>query len=241
MTETPAAPPTFLVVDDHALLRDGIALNLRTLYPACQVLAAGSVREATEVLAREPAVDLVLLDLNLGETKGIDSLVQLKDWCEANRLQPRIVVLSAAAEYDEQLIVDAIVHCATGYISKGVSEAGLKRAIDLTLSGGVCMPEGFRAQGEQALLGTGERPSLLELFTPREAEIAELLQLGLSYKEIARQLVRGEQAHVVSDHTVRAHVQRMAWKLRVRAPGFAEAMPAKAAVVTALATLRAAA
>lgn len=230
-----------LVVDDDFGARGGVAMTLRSLYPAATVFEAESVEAATLSLQQHPDMRLVLLDLNLEHTRGLDTLVRLQQWCEASDITPRILVLSAAAEYDESLITQAIDLCATGFIPKGTKLEIFRSALELTLAGSIYIPEQYlRATAAQrrtdAVPAAPSQPTDAPSFTPRERDVAALLVQGLSYKQIARRLA-GPGA-TMSDHTVRVHVQRIAWKLRVSETADGLPMTAKAAIIAAFAERR---
>lgn len=221
----------FLIVDDDFGPRRGMVQTLGDFYPEAILHQAASVAAATAALAEHPDMTLVLLDLNVEDSRGIDTLHSVKRWCEANDCDPRIVVMSAAADYDESIVTQAIENCATGFIAKGSSEEVFRSAIELTLAGSIYIPERY------LLSRRGHGPSVADpAFTPRERQVAALLIQGLTYKQIARRLA--EPGKSMSDHTVRVHVQRMAWKLRVVADVETDNLAAKAAVLTAFADRR---
>lgn len=206
-----------LIVDDHPLSRDGTALALRAAHAGADVMQAASLNESFALLADTGHVDLVLLDLNLGDSQGVDTLIRFKAWCEAHDRDARIVVLSGHAE---PALVRAVVNeCATGFIVKASSHAVFQQAIGLTLAGGVYIPaqalRDMHPVGGSAAVAMSEAtgPSPLQL-TPREHNVAALLVQGYTYKRIARELERGD-GRPVSEHTVRAHVGHIAWKLGV--------------------------
>lgn len=223
-----------LVVDDDFGSRAGMAHTLGTFYPDCTVHQAASVAQATAALSALPEITLVLLDLNVEDSRGIGTLRQLKQWCEAADRNPRIVVVSGAADYDDTLIPEAIEHCATGFITKGTRVEVFRLAIDLTLAGSLYIPERYLLARRRT--STAPSPEESVSFTARERQVAALLIQGLTYKQIARRLSGPERP--MSDHTVRVHVQRMAWKLRLTDDGASEALTAKAAVLTAFADRR---
>lgn len=223
----------FLIVDDDFGSRTGMARTLGDLYPDVKLHEAGSLREAVAKLEQTRSMRLVLLDLNLEDSRGTDTLRGLKEWCEREDCNPRLVVVSAAGDYDEKIIVKAIDNCATGFIPKGTSLEVFRSAIDLTLAGSIFIPERYlRAKRPKKLNSESEEEPR---FTEREKQVASLLVQGLSYKQIAKQLEQDEPGRVMSDNTVRVHVQRMAWKLKVAVEPHGEGLSAKAAVLTALA------
>lgn len=222
-----------LIVDDDFGARGGLAQTLKDLYPSAEVHEARSVAQAVDALTAEPSMDLVLLDLNVEDSRGIQTLRSLKAWCEQSECNPRIVVVSAAADYDERLIPEAIENCATGFIAKGTSIEIFKSAIDLTLAGAIYIPERYLSSKRRKPV----TPSSDEVnFTSREKQVAALLIQGLTYKQIARRLA--EPSRPMSDNTVRVHVQRIAWKLRVNDDVGNDGLAAKAAVITAFAERR---
>ncbi len=199
-----------LVVDDHPLIRDGTRLVLRDIDPAVEVLEAESLEQTLEVLGSTGRVDLILLDLELGDSQGIATLRALRAWTEQNELSPRVVVLSGHCEV--ALVREVINDYGTGFIQKATPNAIFRHAISITLEGGVYIPEMVLHQMDAPHAFAGE-PRALAL-TPRESEVAALLVQGLTYKRIARELER-LGGKPISDHTVRAHVGNIAWKLGV--------------------------
>lgn len=203
-----------LIVDDHPMTRDGTAIALSAADPAMEIFQAESLLQAFELLARLRSIELVLLDLDLDDSRGVATLRTFKDWCDAHGVDARIVVLSGHCEPD--LVRDVVDHFATGFILKATSQALFKHAIGLTLAGGVYIPEvALRQMG--ALQNLASQPAMnappLGL-TPREVEVASLLVQGYTYKKIARGLERAD-GKPVSEHTIRAHVGNIAWKLGV--------------------------
>jgi len=134
---------------------------------------------------------------------------------EQHAIDARVVVLSAACDVD--LVRDVIEHYGTGFILKATSRAIFINAVLLTLAGGVYIPEiALRQMGGSSSApptATDGAAHGIEL-TRREAQVAALLVHGHTYKRIARELEK-QDGHPISDHTVRVHVGRIAWKLGV--------------------------
>lgn len=238
----------FLLVDDDFGARRGVAQTLADFYPGVTLHEAGSLAEATKALAAASGIGLVLLDLNVEDSRGLDTLRALKAWCEDHDRNPRIVVMSAAADYDDALIPQAIEHCATGFIVKGTRVEVFRSAIDLTLAGSIYIPERYlQAAARRASAAASAAPAEPSPVPPsqaggeidlteRECDVLALLVQGLSYKQIARRL--STPGRSMSDNTVRVHVQRIAWKLRVADQIDGDQLTAKAAVLTAVAQRR---
>lgn len=221
----------FLIVDDDFNACGGMSQTLRSQYPDCTLHTARSLAGAIAALAAHGGIGLVLLDLNLDDSKGLDSLRALKSWCEDQGRNPRIVVVSAAADFDDQLVTQAIEHCATGFISKGLTEEVFRSAIALTLAGSIFIPQSYLAARTRPTTATPQVH-----LTPRERQVAGLLLQGLTYKQIARQLLSAQDEQTLSDATVRVHVQRMAWKIKSGGAAPADDVPAKAMVLAYLAS-----
>ncbi len=203
-----------LIVDDHPMTRDGTAIALGAADSSMEIFQAGSLLQAFDLLGQLRSVDLVLLDLDLEDSHGVGTLRIFKEWCEVHGFDARIVVLSGHCEPD--LVRDVVDHFATGFIQKATSQAMFKHAIGLTLAGGVYIPEVALRQ-----MGAPQNPALPPpmntpplALTPREVEVASLLVQGYTYKKIARELERAD-GKPISEHTIRAHVGNIAWKLGV--------------------------
>lgn len=202
----------YLIVDDHPLTRGGTTVALRELDPAADVVEADSLAQALESLGAHSEIALILLDLNLGDSDGIETLVTVRSRCMTRATPARIVVLSGVCDAD--LVRSVIEQFATGFILKATPREVFSSAIALTLAGGIYIPPIVLSQwkapaGQGAAAGPAPPVSL----SPRETEVAALLIQGLTYKRIAREL--GRTGAVLSEHTVRAHVGNIAWKLGV--------------------------
>jgi DNA-binding NarL/FixJ family response regulator len=164
---------TILLVDDHAIVRDGLKRLLSTL-DLGEVLEAANGREAL-VLARARRPDLVILDLNLPGLGGLELLRRLIQ-LEASR----VLVLSMHAEplYAKR----ALEAGAAGYVTKNVSPEELLTAVRRVAAGGRYV----EAEIAQALAVQGsESAASFDNLTPRELEIMRLLATGASLAEIA--------------------------------------------------------
>ncbi|MEY4750750.1 MAG: hypothetical protein RIQ60_2964 [Pseudomonadota bacterium] len=126
-----------LLVDDHALMREGLALLMRQAFPQLQLLQAASLGEACICVGNQPGIELVLLDLNLRDSSGVDSVRRLR------RAAPNARVVVLSADFDRDTVQQALAAGASDFIPKtarrGVIEQALRRAldglIDLTSSG----------------------------------------------------------------------------------------------------------
>ncbi len=185
------APIRVLIVDDHPVVRAGLASLLRNESTLKVVGSAHSADEALSLLDRF-AVDLMLLDLRMPKISGIDLLHMLKDRPNS----PAVVILSSY-EYEDE-IYRAVKAGARGYLSKDASRAEIVAAVSTVSSGGRYFPPGVAAR-------IAERESRTSL-SPREVEILEMVAKGLTNKEIGRVLQ-------ISHYTVRNHINHISAKL----------------------------
>jgi two-component system NarL family response regulator len=182
-----------LIVDDHPVVRAGLASMLGTQAGLHVVGAASGGEEALKLLQRE-SVDVILLDLRMPGMKGIEVLRKLGNTPSS----PRVIVLTSY-ETDED-IYRAVQAGAQGYLVKDTPQKEMIEAITAVNSGKRYIPRHIGARLADRMM----RSSL----TSREIEILEVLAKGLTNKEIAGVLE-------ISDNTVRNHVISIIEKLEV--------------------------
>lgn len=181
-----------LVVDDHPLSRTGIAMVVEQLEADVQHAGVGSCEEALHLIDGGAAFDLILLDLHLPGTDGMDGLAQLRDATPATP----IVILSATE--DSEKIRLAINAGAKGYIPKSSDSTIIISALRLVLSGGVFLPINLLQESARSAPGNAQKSDGNGL-TARQLEVLQLLVRGESNKQIANALGTAE-------NTVRVHV-----------------------------------
>jgi DNA-binding NarL/FixJ family response regulator len=195
MMNTPESktPVRVLIVDDHPVVRAGLASLLRRQIGVKLAGAAHSGEEALEVLKRS-MVDVMLLDLRMPSINGIDLLNLLKTRDDG----PRVIILSSY-EFEEE-IYQAVKAGARGYLSKNAPREEIVAAIEAVAGGGSYFPERIIRWIEER----DDRSSL----SAREIEILEMVSRGLTNKEIAGVLQ-------ISHYTVRNHINHITAKLEV--------------------------
>jgi two-component system, NarL family, nitrate/nitrite response regulator NarL len=186
-----------LLVEDHAMIRQGLGLLLRQLYPDIAVQEASTAREGLQLLGSEEPFDVILLDFYLPDASG-GAMVQEY----VSRSGAPVVILSGSNT--PQDISAAMKAGAKGYIVKSSKPATLHHVLELTLSGESFFPwESAGAEhtvprqpadGNDAI--AGEPPEL----TDRQKQILRLVAQGKSNKEIARALD-------ILEGTVKAHLR----------------------------------
>lgn len=165
------------LVDDHALMRDG----LRAVLEARGYLVVGESADPTEaLLAIEQSLpEVLLLDLNLGERSGFELLIQLQQ----RALNTKTIVLTMSAQ--PRHVNEALRLGAMGYVLKGASASELTRAIETVRQGQLHIGDQVAELAQRALSeASGDRPAL-ELLSARERQILELVVRGNSSNEIA--------------------------------------------------------
>jgi len=182
-----------LIVDDHPVVRAGLASLLRRQVGLKLAGSAHSGEEAMAILER-CSVDLMLLDLRMPTINGIDLLNLLK----ARDNQPKAIILSSY-EYEEE-IYRAVKAGARGYLSKNAPREEIIAAIEEVVAGGTYFPEHML----EWIQDRKDRSSL----SAREIEILEMVSRGLTNKEIASALQ-------ISHYTVRNHINHITAKLQV--------------------------
>lgn len=189
------------VVDDHPLMRDGMALLISSEADLQICGSAGSMQETLKQLAStEP--DLMVIDLSLKDGLGLDLIKTIKE------RYPKIRMLVVSA-YDENLYAErALRNGASGYVNKQECETTLLAAIRTVLAGRRYVSEEILQRLlNQAIDGAdSESGDPVERLTDRELEIFRLIGQGATPAAIARQL------HV-SPHTIDSHREKMRHKL----------------------------
>lgn len=192
-----------LICDDQAVVRDGLELLLKLERDFEVVGAASDGAEAVE-LAAQKKPDLVLMDLKMPGTNGIEATRQIK------ARQPEVKVLVLTTYDDDQWVFDAIRAGASGYLLKDTPREDIIRAIRGTLEGKSFVDPGVAGKLLEQVAGKQVQPETLltEKLTGREVDVLRLIARGLSNTEIAERLA-------LSEGTVRNHVSAILTKLDV--------------------------
>jgi two-component system response regulator DegU len=194
-------PTTVLLVDDHRMFREGVRARLDQERRFRVVGEASTAQEALEVMRRE-APAIVVLDIRLQETSGIELARRLRsEWPEV-----KILVLSG---YDFEQYVRSLARIGIqGYLLKDAGQAALVQALDEIASGGAALEPRIASTVMRTYSSTAkERPfEHVWALTVREIEILEYVREGLRNQEIGARLG-------ISLRTVESHVSRIIAKL----------------------------
>jgi DNA-binding NarL/FixJ family response regulator len=196
-----AEPPLRVIVaDDQASVREGLVLLLGMLSDIDVIASAANGEEALALVAQHHP-DAILLDLHMPVLDGIDTTARLT----AEHPEVAIVILTTFS--DDTSVLAALRAGARSYLTKDADRTDIARALHAASQGLSVLDPAVRA----TLLAAAEhrdvrpREALAELpdgLTAREAEILTLIAAGDNNAEIAARLV-------VSDHTVKSHINRI--------------------------------
>lgn len=187
-----------LIVEDHALVSEGLKLMLSMTEDVHLVGIVRTGQEAIDCVQAQP-VDVVLMDVNLGD--GIDGIETTR---RIKRVAPDTHVLILTMYTDPTTVTQAVKAGANGYLSKGASRESVERAIKDVLAGRSVLDPNV-TKGVFGRLGDRDPSALNE----RELEILQILSHGRSTKEVA------EQAFL-SEETVKTYLKQIFRKLGVR-------------------------
>lgn len=209
-----------LIVDDHSLVREGLQAVLSRSELQAECFHAWDEKSLWQPLGEQDDISLVLLDICLPDTNGIDLMGQIAE------RYPDLPVMILSADHDAQTVNRALNAGASGFLPKSSLNQVLVSAIRLVLAGGIYVPP--EAIKESSLPATtvpapviplpdpadanvrGALPILFELgLTPRQIDIFRLLVQGLSNKEICRRVNLAEP-------TVKIHVRAILRALGVQ-------------------------
>jgi DNA-binding NarL/FixJ family response regulator len=183
-----------LIVDDHAILREGLAAMLRQVGPDTEVLQASESAEGLRIAETHADLDAVFLDLEMPGSGGMSAIP------EFGKRRPELPVIVLSSSEDPRDVRRALSLGALGYIPKSSPPRALLSALQLVLSGNIYVPPlmlGPAAAAPRSAGADAARPSAS--LTERQVEVLRLLGKGLSNKEIGRDLG-------LSEKTVKAHV-----------------------------------
>ena len=195
-----AEPIRVLIVDDHAVVREGLRAFLQTQEGIEVAGEAADGREAVEASARLRP-DVILMDLVMPELDGVAAMRVLRERVP----DARVIVLTSFLDDDK--LLPAIRAGAAGYLLKNTEPKELARAVRAAHAGEALLDPVVAARLVETLAADGGLDPVDRL-TPREREVLVLIGRGFPNKRIARELD-------VSEKTVKTHVGHVLAKLGV--------------------------
>lgn len=186
-----------LVVDDHALVREGLCQVLQGFDPkeATEVLQAATCTRALELAHFNRDLDLVLLDYLLPDMNG---LAALEIFAQRHPELP-VVILSGSA--NPSVVQQAMALGAAGFVTKSSLSDTLLNALRQILAGGIYQPDGFSPLSDTPE-GVRTKFTTPPVLSPRQQDVLLLLLEGLTNRQICAQLSLGAE-------TVKFHVSNI--------------------------------
>jgi len=198
MTISPSQPIRVMIVDDHTMVRRGLATILKVFD---DLILAGEAENgvAAITLCGEVLPDVILMDMVMPEMDGAAATRVIR------QKYPQVQVIALTSFKEGELIKNALEAGAIAYLLKDVSADDLSRAIRAAHAGRATLSP----EAAQALVETANQPPALGLdLTEREREVLALMVEGLNNTQIAGRLT-------VSPSTIKSHVSNVLSKLGV--------------------------
>jgi DNA-binding NarL/FixJ family response regulator len=189
------AAPSFLIADDHPMVRDALASALGQAFPGSEIVMAATLAQVQAALDRQPETDALLLDLDMPGMDGLTGVALLRS---EYPIVP-IIVVSAARE--PSVVRRAYEFGASAYIDKSASLEAIVGSVGAVLDGEIFAPPEAEPADTFAQRATQ--------LTPQQWRVLALMIQGDQNKQIAHKLGVGEA-------TVKAHVTVILRKLGVR-------------------------
>ncbi|OEH86625.1 hypothetical protein BHU72_10235 [Desulfuribacillus stibiiarsenatis] len=192
-----------LVVDDHTVLRSGLAMLLNSQDDMEVIGEAGTAFEATALVAKlQP--DVVLMDINLPDKNGMDLSAEIIS------VYGNIKILFLTMHDEAEYIGKVLQIGGAGYILKSAADKELLDAIRAVSRGEFVLYKGLKENVANQLMNKKQKASIQEVsLTKREADVLRLIALGYTQQEIADQLF-------VSIKTVESHKSNIMEKMNTK-------------------------
>jgi DNA-binding NarL/FixJ family response regulator len=198
-----------LIVDDHALIRDALQGVLKRLQRGVTVLEAADSQQAFDLIARNPDINLILLDLTLPGRDGLSVLTELRE------RYPAISVVVLSALQDHANVKKVLELGASGFIPKAARREVMLGALRLVFDGSVYVPPEILVPEGFAEAPPSPQPESPPIVAPgdiglseRQQHVLALMMQGKSNKIICRELNLAEP-------TVKNHVTAILRALKV--------------------------
>jgi DNA-binding NarL/FixJ family response regulator len=220
---SPAPRKAVLVIDDHPIMREGLAQLINHEPDLCVSAQAENAAQAMAAIARQRP-DLVLADISLPGKSGLELIKDLQ------ALHPELPVL-VLSMHDESLYAERVLRAGgRGYIMKQEGGEKLMAAIRQVLAGKISVSEKLSARILEAFSGRRAQANVspLERLTDREFEVFALIGQGKSSRQIAQQLhlsvktVEVHRVHIKQKLSIQTATELMHFAVRwqeSQAPG----------------------
>ncbi|HEY2273517.1 MAG TPA: response regulator transcription factor [Jatrophihabitantaceae bacterium] len=194
-----------VLADDQQLVRAGFRLILT--HAEIEVVGEATTGEEAVEVTRQTSPDVVLMDIRMPDTDGIEATRRIVDGDETGSVRVLILTTFDLDEY----VYDALQAGASGFLLKDAPPEQLVAAVESVVRGDTLLAPSItrRLVEEFAATRPRTRPQQLDQLSVREAEVFRLVARGLSNREISEHLFVGET-------TVKTHIARIFAKLEVR-------------------------
>ncbi len=187
--------PSFLIADDHPMVRDALASALAQAFNGASIATAATLPQVEAALEREPETDALLLDLDMPGMDGLTGVALLRS------AHPAVPIIIVSAAREPAIVRRAYEFGASAYIDKSASLEEIARIVRAVLAGEIFAPPEVEPVDTFAQRATQ--------LTPQQWRVLALMVKGDQNKQIAHKLGVGEA-------TVKAHVTVILRKLGVR-------------------------
>ena len=192
-----------LIIDDHAVLREAVAVMLERLIPEAVVSTAEHVAIGLQMQSEAGGYDLLLLDLLMPNVLGLEALRLFRTSF------PTLPIVILSASLDPPHVREALAAGASGYVPKSAGSQTLANVVALVIDGDIYVPPMLLSDAEpDSPVHTQPRKPDDCGLTARQVEVLRLLAQGLSNKEIGLNLA-------LSEKTVKVHVSAIYRRLGV--------------------------
>lgn len=193
-----------MIVDDHSIVRDGLAALLEQVSRDTEVFQARDAEEGMQLLDSHNNFDVVILDLMMPGKDGFEAISAF------GRKRPDLPIIVLSASENPNDVRKALASGALGYVPKSASQHVLLSAIKLVMNGDLYVPPLVLGENRSANNDANSNNQVKQtpLLTPRQIEVLQLLCGGSTNKAIA------EALHL-SEKTVKTHITQIYRALNV--------------------------
>ena len=191
-----------VIVDDDALIREGLEIILGTEEDFEVVGTAANGQDAFEICQKENP-DIVLMDIRMPIMDGVQGTKQIKDHFK----DIKVIILTTFK--DEEYIYEAIKNGAEGYILKNQSSDSIIESIKAVMKGNIVLEKEVAHALSTMIREDKQKRQMTDNFSTREFEVLQSIAEGLSNREIAQKLF-------LSEGTVRNYITSLLEKLALR-------------------------
>lgn len=171
---------SFLIADDHSIVRQGVSLLIKELFFNVKIFHAGSFKETLKITS-ENKIDLLILDINFPDGNSLSIM------SEAKAMQPDMKILIFSALDEDIYALRYLNAGASGYLNKGSNEDEMKQALKSMMVSGKYITQNIKDRILDSYIS--KKPiNPLEQLSNREVEVARLLIKGFGNLEIAEML-----------------------------------------------------